>query len=184
MPASHLPSSRRTSCQALQASCSIIMNLLNFTKCIPELRNHYTKSSWLHAHPFGWPTYSLAPFKTKNPWVTVHWYMNVTLAIIYFGFVVCRMLESYNDHSSSLDQKLYLVLLSVIYAAVVLFPFGMLLKSNDFIQFQRSHIKFIRDYVPNCLELVTDDGKTCSRSHCSNSMQVDNYWNPSFCREP
>ena len=117
-------------------------------KSIPVLKKYYNKMPWLHAHPYFWPESSSAPLKNTNPWVMIHWHMNVYLTIGYFGFVVYRTTQVFQDPKQTLDLKLYLLLVSAYYALGALFHSRNLVKSNVFIQFQRSHIKFVADGKP------------------------------------
>ena len=114
--------------------------------CTAELSKYYNKLPWLHSHPFCW-THACAngPEKSKNPWVKAHWYINAHLSIGYLCFVVCRTVEACNDPNQSLERQLYLVLMSVLYALETLYNTSMLCKCNSFIQFQRSHVKFLGD---------------------------------------
>ena len=132
------------SCLLAHLQRELTMNL-DSAKCVAELRKYYIALPWLHGHPFSWPSGQLAPIKTTTVWVNVHWYINAELAIGYFGFVVYRNLQAYNDPSQTVQQRLYLMLICVMYACIALLNSGMLLRSSDFIQSQRSQIRLVRN---------------------------------------
>ena len=115
---------------------------VSIKNCAAELRPYYHKLPWLHSHPFCWPDSSSTPQLLTNPWAKVHVRINVVLNIGYFAFVVIRTVQAYRDPREILEQQLYLLLVSVMHAGVALYNSSMLLKGNDFIQFQRSYIKF------------------------------------------
>ena len=119
-------------------------------KCIAGLRKHYTTTNcvgFTDSQPpiFYWPHSLSGPVKTTNPWVKAHWYINVYLSIGYLCFVVYRTVQAYNDPNQTLDQQRYLVLMSVLYAFGTFYSSSTLFKCEEFIQFQRSHVKFVRD---------------------------------------
>ena len=113
-------------------------------KCVPALRKYYGKVPWLHSHPFFW-TSANGPQKTANRWVKAHWYTNAYLAISYLAFLVYRTVEAYNYPSQTLDQQLYLLLMSVLHAFETFYSTSTLIKYDGFIQFQRSHLKLVRE---------------------------------------
>ena len=131
--------------------------------CILELKKYYQKLSWLHSHPFTWPDDSLAPFIQKSSWVRVHWYTNTQLALGYFSFVAYRSGEAYNNPSHTLVLKLYLLFMTVLYALLAVCTSSTLLNNNQFIQFQCSHIKFVRDGINEVLGTVNVDGQAAVR---------------------
>ena len=110
---------------------------------VPCFRSYFNKLPWTHGHPFRWPETDIAPHRRTEPWVVLHFHINVGLAVAYLCFVLHRALEAYDDPNQKLEQKLHLALMTSLYAFVVLSFYLPLCQPDEFIQFQRSHIKFI-----------------------------------------
>lgn len=88
---------------------------------------------------------SSTPELLTNPWVKFNLAVNVVLNIGYFAFVVTCTVQAYTDPAEKLEQKLHLVLVSVMHAGVALYNSSMLFKGKNFILFQCSYIKFSGD---------------------------------------
>ena len=105
-------------------------------ECIPEVRKYYNKLPCLNSHPFSWPHSSPdRPVKTKNKFSKTDWHMNAYLAIGHLRFVVYRTVEACNDRNQTLEQQLYLALMSVLYAFGAFYSSSTLFKYDGFIQF-------------------------------------------------
>ena len=89
-PYSQLASVRFARTKCLQAYWSPENMQPLMKKSISQLRKYCIKFPWLHSHPYSWPATSPAPEVVRNPWSSVHWYLNVHLTIRYFGFVVIQ----------------------------------------------------------------------------------------------
>ena len=140
---------------------------LRTQRCIPELKKYYNSLSWLHSHPFCWPYGSSAPFQTSNLLVKIHCYINVQLAIVYFVFVAYRALQVYHDRNETLELRLYIGLAAVLYASIAFWDAFLLLRSDSFVRFQRSQLKFV------------SNGKT--RMFLQKRKNLIVFWNMPFC---
>ena len=116
---------------------------LDAARLVPVYRTYFNKLPWIHCHPYCWPETDIAPHRRTEPSVVLHFYANVGLAVTYLCFVAYRTRQAFCDPNPKLEQQLYLALMTSLYAFVVLCFYLPLCQPNEFIQFQRSHIKFI-----------------------------------------
>ena len=116
---------------------------LDSVQLIPGFQSCFNKLPWIHCHPFRWPETDMAPHRRTEPSVLLHFYVNVGLAVAYLCFVLYRTQEVFCDPNPNLEQQLYMALMTSLYAFIVLCFYLPLCQPNEFIQFQRSHIKFI-----------------------------------------
>lgn len=113
-------------------------------KCLPYLRKPYVDVSWLHSHPYYWADdggpMRIVTFRTR-----AHWWVNISLVIAYFVFVVFRAGEAYRDPSKPLSDKFYMAVASIVYSLPVTYAVTAATTTNEFPPFLRSYLKFLQE---------------------------------------
>ena len=124
------------------------MELLT-SKSLKYLQVPFRMSHWFHFHPYQWTVMVtgdiiLTAGGSDKKLGRAHWYLNVLMNLVHYGFVQFRCIQVNFDPRRSIVERVYMLYVTVCYFSFVITHLHYVGARDNIAGFLTSYMKFLK----------------------------------------